>query len=151
MNDQVKSNPEKALKQSRKALQRGFSLIELIVVLVILGLLAGVVAPRVMRQLSKGKASAAKVQIRELENALKMYYMDVGRYPSALDALVRSDGVQNWDGPYLEKSQLPKDPWGNDYLFRLPGDHGTDYDLWSNGADGREGGEGEDADVVSWK
>jgi len=132
---------------------RGFSLIELIVVLVILGLLATVVGPRVMQRLSQGKTEIAKLQIDQLDGALGLFRFDVGRYPTtaeSLQALVDNpSGVQNWSGPYLDKKSLPKDPWGREYQYRSPGQNG-DYDLWSYGADGVEGGEGENMDVVSW-
>ena len=132
---------------------RGFSLIELIVVLVILGLLATVVGPRVMDRLSRGKSDIAKLQVDQLEGALGLFRFDVGRYPATsegLQALVENlGGVQNWSGPYLDKKTLPKDPWGQDYQYRSPGQQG-DFDLWSQGADGTQGGEGDNADITSW-
>ncbi|AGA33583.1 General secretion pathway protein G [Thioalkalivibrio nitratireducens DSM 14787] len=133
---------------------RGFTLIELLVVLVILGLLAGLVGPQVMRYLGESKTRAAQVQIQELSSALDLYRLDVGSYPTTeqgLSALVREpSGAQRWNGPYLRKREVPEDPWGNAYRYRFPGQHGA-FDLWSYGADGREGGEGESADVVSWE
>lgn len=132
--------------------QRGFSLIELIVVLVILGLLAGVVGPAVVSKLRGARSKIAKTQISELETALEMFHFDVGRYPAASEGLqaLRQNpgGLAAWDGPYLKKD-VPKDPWGKDYVYRAPGQHG-DYDLYSMGADGVEGGEGDNADVTSW-
>lgn len=138
--------------EDRRRGQRGFSLIELIVVLVILGLLATIVGPQVISRLGKGKRDIAKVQIKDLENALSLFRFDVGRFPTSgegLEALINDSGIENWDGPYLSKNKLPKDPWGRDYEYRCPGQNG-DYDLWSFAADGREGGEADDEDVVSW-
>ena len=129
---------------------KGFSLIELIVVLVILGLLAAVVAPNVYNKLAKGKEQIAKIQIKELEGGLQLFSFDMGRYPSSaegLEALVRNPGDNDsWKGPYMAKD-LPKDPWGRPYVYRSPGMHG-DYDLFSCGADGVDGG---DDDICSWK
>ena len=139
-------------RKRRTEVERGFSLIELIVVLVILGLLATVVGPRVMDRLSKGKSEIAKLQISQLEGALGLFRFDVGRYPSTnegLQGLIETAGVQNWSGPYLDKRTLPKDPWGREYQYRAPGQYG-DFDLWSWGADGTQGGEDDNADVSSW-
>ena len=134
--------------------RRGFSLIELLVVLAILGLLASFVGPRVMKFFSSSKTKTAKVQVESLATTLEAYALDNGRYPNSnegLEALVRKpDGAPNWNGPYLAKNKLPKDPWGNDYQYRAPGEHGP-FDIWSYGADNAEGGEGENQDVVSWE
>lgn len=136
------------IKSKRK--QRGFTLIELLVVLAILAMLAGVVGPKVMNALSSSKSKAALVQISDLGGALDMYKLDLGNYPANLEALVKSPGDKNWNGPYLKKNTIPKDPWGNEYQYSFPGDNG-DYDLASLGADAATGGEGENKDVVSWE
>jgi len=131
--------------------QSGFTLIELLVVLAILALLAGLVGPRVLDQLGGAKSKTAALQIHEIEQALDLYKLDVGRYPSdqeGLDALVRKPASANgWNGPYLKKG-LPNDPWGRPYLYKNPGRHGSP-DVYSLGADGKPGGEGEDADVYN--
>jgi len=131
----------------------GFTLLELLVVLVILGLLASLVGPQVLRHVGSSKTKTAALQIQELGAALDLYRLEVGRYPSSqegLDALLKApSGAGNWNGPYLTKSVIRKDPWGNDYLYSFPGEHG-EYDLYSLGADGQEGGDGENQDVHSW-
>lgn len=137
-------------------LARGFTLIELLVVLLILGMIAGIVGPKIMDQFNKSKAQAAKLQIEEFGNTLDLFKLDVGRYPDSqegLQALIQAptgQGADRWHGPYLRKPNVPKDPWSNDYQYTAPGKHGP-YDIVSFGADGREGGEGENKDVASWE
>lgn len=130
----------------------GFTLLELLVVMVILGLLAGYVGPRYFAQVGKSEVKTARVQIDAFEKALDTYRLDTGRYPSTeqgLDALyIRPATEQNWQGPYLKKSP-PADPWGNRYVYRTPGEHG-DYDLFSFGKDGKAGGDGDDGDITNW-
>jgi len=131
----------------------GFTLIELLVVLMILGLLAGLVGPRVLQYLGGAKSDTAQLQIEEFGAGLDLFHLEVGRYPTSdegLEALAKAPvGARNWNGPYIKKKDVPLDPWGNPYVYKYPGDNG-DYDLYSLGRDNADGGEGEDADVVSW-
>ena len=140
-------------RRIRDSASRGFTLIELLVVVVIIGLLAGIVAPRYFGQIGKSNTTAARAQIEQLGKALDTYRLDVGTYPTTeqgLNALLaRPDGVDRWQGPYLAKLQVPADPWGHLYRYKAPGDHG-DYDLTSYGSDNQPGGTGEAADVNSW-
>ena len=132
--------------------RQGFTLIELLVVMVILGLLAALVGPRLFGHVGAANQKAAKTQIEMLGQALDAFRLDVGRYPTTsegLNALVTNPGVEGWNGSYLKKG-LPNDPWKRPYLYQSPGEHG-DYDLVSNGADGAPGGEGENKDVNSWE
>lgn len=126
----------------------GFTLVELLVVLAILALLAGLVGPRVLNQLGGAKSKTAAVQIRDFEQTLEIYKLDVGRFPNneqGLQALVdQPSGANGWNGPYLK--EVPMDPWGLPYQYRVPGERG-DFDIVSLGADGTPGGEGENADV----
>ena len=134
--------------------QRGFTLLELLVVLVILGMLAALAGPRVMKYVGGAKSDTARLQIEEFGAALDLFKLETGRYPDTqegLQALVEAPAsVSNWNGPYLKKKTIPKDPWGAKYYWESPGQHGA-YDLYSFGADKREGGEGDDKDIVSWE
>jgi general secretion pathway protein G len=137
---------------------RGFTLIEIMVVVVIMGILIGLVAPNVLGRVDKARVTAAKSDIATLDQALEMYRLDNHAYPSTdqgLEALVTKPGGEpepkNWNPEgYLKKKQLPLDPWGKPYQYVTPGQEGRAYDLYSFGADGREGGEGYDVDVGNW-
>jgi len=132
--------------------ESGFTLLELLVVMVIIGLLAGYVAPKYMAQVGKSEVKVAKAQIDSFEKALDQYRLEVGHYPTqqqGLQALVvRPSEEPKWGGPYLRKG-VPLDPWGNPYIYKIPGDN-SEFDLLSFGKDGRSGGSGEDADLGNW-
>lgn len=132
--------------------QRGFTLLELLVVMVIIGLLVGYVAPKYFAQIGKSEVKVAKDQIDSLGKALDQYRLDTGHYPTTeqgLAALVTKPANElKWDGPYLAKA-VPPDPWGRPYIYKNPGEHG-DYDLLSFGKDGHAGGSGENADLTNW-
>jgi len=138
---------------TRRRRQSGFTLIELLVVVIILGLLASLVAPKFFGKLGASKQKIAKAQIENFGAALDEFRLDNGRYPTTAEGLAAlreaPDGMEKWAGPYLPKA-IPKDPWGHEYVYRSPGEHG-DYDLISYGQDGEPGGEGENADIVSWE
>jgi general secretion pathway protein G len=132
----------------------GFTLLELLVVLGIIALLAGIVGPQVMKHMGASKTKTARVQIEDLAAALNMYKLENGRYPTTeqgLSALVEKPAdSKHWNGPYLSKTKIPKDPWQQDYHYVSPGQHGG-FDLYSLGADNKPGGEGEDQDINSWE
>jgi general secretion pathway protein G len=134
-----------------RASESGFTLIELMVVLVILTLLAALVVPNVFKHFAQSKSKVAVLQVAEFEHALESFAFDVGRYPTTeegLQALISNPGnLESWKGPYLTKA-LPMDPWGKPYIYRYPGTHNNEFDLLSCGPDGVEGGED---DVTNWK
>jgi len=138
----------------QKKNQTGFSLIELLVVLVILGLLAGIVGPQVLKHVGRAKSDSAVLQIQDLSAALDLYYLEVGEYPSAeqgLEALIKQpEDVTNWNGPYLKKKRVPTDPWKRPFHYVYPGKQGV-YDLYTLGRDNEKGGDKEDRDIVSWE
>lgn len=131
----------------------GFSLLELLVVLLIIGLLAGYVGPQFFRKADQAKVEATRAQLDALGKALDQFRLDVGRYPTTEQGLAalmtQPEGVTRWGGPYLKKA-VPNDPWDRPYGYKSPGEHGNDYDLYSWGQDGKAGGEGLDADIVNW-
>jgi general secretion pathway protein G len=130
--------------------QRGFTLVELLLVLVILALIAGLVLPGIIGKAESAKAKAASSQISRISMSVESFYLDTGNTPSSLEELVDEPaGVSGWNGPYIKNSLL-KDPWGQDYQYRVPGEHG-DFDIWSYGADRKQGGEDNNADITSWE
>jgi len=130
--------------------QAGFTLVEMLVVIAIIGLIMGLIGPRVLNYLSESKVKAAKIQLQSFVSALDLFYLDAGRYPSSaegLTALVKPvAGVAAWNGPYLKGGNVPNDPWSHTYVYRSPGEHGP-YDIVSYGSDGQEGGSGVAADI----
>jgi general secretion pathway protein G len=137
----------------RSSREAGFTLLELLVVLAIIALLVGVVAPRVIQYLGKAKTDTARTQLHNVMTALNLYRLDAGNYPAQAEGLgaliTKPASAAIWTGPYLQNEKGLLDPWGEPFQYRLPGQHG-EYDLFSYGADKAEGGEGEDQDVVSW-
>lgn len=142
----------------RKTLRRtrpdaGFTLLELLVVLAIMGLLAAIVAPQVLKYLGSSRSETAKVQIQNINAALELYHLDVGRYPTADEGLkslvTQPQTAAGWNGPYLKKATALDDPWGQAYLYKVPGQHG-DVDVYTLGSDKAEGGSGEAKDVGNW-
>jgi len=140
-------------RRHSRANQRGFTLVEILVVITIIGLIMALVGPRVINYLGESKGKAAKIQIESFGNALDLFYLDAGRYPTTSEGLralmERPTNTAFWNGPYLKGNAVPNDPWGRVYLYRSPGQHGA-YDILSYGADGQEGGTGASADVTSW-
>ena len=150
---------EKKMKNNIRIIsEQGFTLMEILIVITILGILASLVAVKIMDRPGEARTLKAQLDIQTLENAIKLYKLDNAYYPSTeqgLRALVEKPSTgripSKWrEGGYLEKGVLPKDPWDNDYLYLSPGIHNPNFDLWSYGADGEQGGEGEDADISNW-
>ncbi|MCW1842725.1 type II secretion system major pseudopilin GspG [Prosthecomicrobium hirschii] len=135
-------------------LRAGFTLVEMLVVLVIIGLLVGLVGPRVFNQLSDAKTKTARIQIESFTNALDLFFLDMSRYPTTAEGLnalmVRPNNAATWNGPYLRGNGVPRDPWNNAYLYRSPG-QGRPYEIVSLGSDGREGGTDSAADLNNWQ
>ena len=136
--------------QGMPRFQSGFTLVELLLVLVILALIAGLVLPGIIGKAESAKVRAAGSQISRISMSVENFYLDTGSTPDSLADLVNEPGVaKGWTGPYIKNSIL-KDPWGRDYQFRSPGEHG-DFDIYSYGADGQQGGDGKNADITSWE
>lgn len=136
------------------AAQAGFTLIEMLVVLVIIGLLVGLVAPRVFNQLADAKVRTAHIQIESFKNSLDLFFLDASRYPTTSEGLTaleqRPPDVQNWNGPYLKGAGVPRDPWNNPYVYRAPGDNGRPYEILSLGPSGKDGGGSSATRIASW-
>jgi general secretion pathway protein G len=147
--------PVAQAKRRRRARngEDGFTLVEILVVITIIGLIMAIVGPRVLNYLTESKAKAAKIQIESFSSTLDLFFLDTGRYPTTAEGLSaltqRPPGATTWNGPYLKGAAVPSDPWGHPYVYRSPGEHGS-YDIISYGADGQEGGAGTAADVTSW-
>jgi general secretion pathway protein G len=144
---------KRARRKAQMAGEGGFTLMELLLVLVIIGLLAAVVGPTLYQRINPAKETAAREQIESFATALDNFMVDMGRYPATQEGLkalrAKPDGSEKWNGPYLKKD-IPNDPWGNPYIYRAPGRSGG-YEIVSFGADGRAGGENENADINSWE
>ncbi len=139
------------LSPSASPKAKAFTLIELLAVIAILGLIAAFAVPQVLKWVSGARSDSARIQIDALGGSIDLYRLEVGSFPPTLEALIeKPPGSDRWNGPYLKKKVIPKDPWGNDYIYRFPGNNGS-YDLMSLGADNSEGGEGERKDIVSWE
>jgi general secretion pathway protein G len=130
--------------------EQGFTLVEMLVVITIIGLIMGLIGPRVLNYLNESKVKAAKIQLQSFSSALDLFYLDASRYPSSSEGLAalvqRTPGVAAWNGPYLKGGNVPNDPWSHPYMYRAPGERGP-YDIMSYGSDGQEGGSGLAADI----
>jgi len=133
--------------------EAGFTLVEILVVITIIGLIMSLVGPRVLNYLGEAKVKAARIQVESFSSSLDLFYLDAGRYPTTGEGLAalaqRPAGVAAWNGPYVRTGIVPNDPWGHPYVYRSPGEHGP-YDIVSYGADGQQGGTGTAADIESW-
>jgi general secretion pathway protein G len=134
--------------------EAGFTLVEMLVVITIIGLIMALVGPRVLNYLAESKVKAARIQVESFASSLDLFYLDNGRYPTGSEGLAalaqRPGGAETWNGPYVRGGIVPSDPWGHPYIYRSPGEHGA-YEIVSYGSDGQEGGTGTAADIESWK
>jgi general secretion pathway protein G len=145
--------PVRSMRRRRRDGERGFTLVEIMVVITIIALIMAIVGPRVLTYLTESKVKAAKIQIESLGSSLDLFFLDNGRYPSSSEGLkalvVRPPSATFWNGPYLKGDSVPDDPWGRSYVYRFPGQHGA-YDIVSYGAGGQEGGSDAAAEITSW-
>jgi len=150
----MRTNSRRLAQPGARRRAGGMTLIEILVVLVLIGVVMGIVGGNFIGQGESAKRKAAKIEIEQIGQTLDLYKLEVGRYPTSqegLQALLSAPaGTSNWNGPYWKKATLPKDPWGNEYKYASPGQHGA-YDIVSLGADGKEGGEGANKDITSWE
>jgi general secretion pathway protein G len=150
----MRDSAQTRISRARRALpdgsESGFTLVEILVVITIIGLIMSLVGPRVLGYLGESKVKAAQIQIESFASSLDLFYLDAGRYPSSAEGLAalvqRPGGAQSWNGPYLKNGQVPNDPWGHSYVYRSPGERSA-YDIISYGSDGQEGGTGTAADI----
>ncbi|HEY1544349.1 MAG TPA: type II secretion system major pseudopilin GspG [Xanthobacteraceae bacterium] len=141
-------------RRGARGSEAGFTLVEMLVVITIIGLIMALVGPRVLNYLAESKVKAARIQVESFSSSLDLFYLDNGRYPTTSEGLTalaeRPGAAEAWNGPYVRGGIVPKDPWGHPYVYRSPGEHGT-YEIVSYGSDGQEGGTGTAADIESWK
>jgi general secretion pathway protein G len=146
--------PKRKARTPRSGREDGFTLVEILVVITIIGLIMGLVGPRVLNYLSESKAKAAAIQIQSFASSLDLFYLDLGRYPTSSEGLAalvqRPGGSVGWNGPYLKNNTVPNDPWGHPYKYRSPSEHGP-YEIVSLGPSGQEGGTGGSASIKSWE
>jgi len=137
-------------RRRKNSAEAGFTLVEMLVVITIIGLIMGLIGPRVLNYLNESKVKSARIQLQSFSSALDLFYLDAGRYPTTAEGLAalvqRTPGVGAWNGPYLKGGSVPNDPWNHPYVYRAPGDRGP-YDIISYGSDGQEGGSGLAADI----
>lgn len=137
------------VRHPRTCHRRYFSLMEIMIVVVIIGLISGIVGMNIYKNIDKAKANKARAEISTLKDCVGMFYADLGDFPKSLEELVTNPGSNKWDGPYPEPAKIPKDPWGEDYHYDCPGQHGS-FDIYSYGKDKAPGGDGVNADITSW-
>lgn len=150
----AKAHRARSARERAERKDAGFTLVEMLVVITIIGLIMGLVGPRVLNYLAESKVKAARIQIESLASSLDLYYLDLGRYPSTAEGLAaltqRPGAAAAWNGPYLKNGAVPNDPWGHAYIYHSPSEHGP-YEILSYGSDGREGGAGAAGDIKSWE